>query len=102
MKFTGKKKTKNPNSTYFVDVGLNNSSVAPNTPQCVLFPHCKDWDSLNVDPFDYSCEPPPVTCLGLMGRSGVWGKLQVEILSKINGQAQRVALSWKGTRDVAP
>lgn len=55
-----------------------------------------------VDPFTDSCEPPPITCLGLVGRSGVWRKLQGEILSKTNGQAQRVALSWKETRDVAP
>ena len=53
-------------------------------------------------PFIYLCEPPPITCLGLVGHSGVWGKLQVEILSKINGQAQQVALSWKETQDVAP
>ena len=36
-----------------------------------------------------------------MGRSGVWGKLQVEVLSQINGQARRAALSWKETRDAA-
>lgn len=53
-------------------------------------------------PFTYFREPAPITCLGLMGCSGVWGKLQVEILSKINGPAQQAALSWKETRDAVP
>lgn len=41
-------------------------------------------------------------CLGLMGCSGFGGKLQVEILSKTNGQARQAALSWKEAWDAAP
>lgn len=64
--------------------------------------HCKGWHFLNADPFIHPCEPVPITRLELKGCTGVWGKLPVEILSKMNGQARQAALSWKEARDVAP
>lgn len=54
------------------------------------------------DPFTDACEPAPVACPGCMGCPGVRGKRQVEILSKINGQAEQAAPSQRETRDAAP
>lgn len=93
MKFTGKKKE--IHGWRFQQILCCDTE---HTPRYVLCSRCGGWRFLSVDPFTCSCEP------GLVTHWMLWslGKASGGDLSKINGQAQRAAPSWKETRAAAP